>query len=160
MSNENHAIRDIVIVGGGTAGWMAAAAFGRFLDNGQRKITVIESDEIGTVGVGEATIPAIEAHFFDLLACLETVFADQSFLLGEQMSLADCALLGPLYAHLYLDGLYWGVYWMHEFVEEAFAKVLGPLVGQRMADAGRGLLAFPEYASRHVAGRGIEDLFG
>jgi hypothetical protein len=53
--------------------------------------------------VNETTIPAIEAHFFDLLACLETIFADQSFLLGEQMSLADCALLGPLYAHLYLD---------------------------------------------------------
>ncbi|HET9062191.1 MAG TPA: glutathione S-transferase family protein [Candidatus Binatia bacterium] len=55
------------------------------------------------LGVGEATIPAIEAHFFDLLACLEVVFTDQPFLLGEQMSLADCALLGPLYAHLYLD---------------------------------------------------------
>jgi glutathione S-transferase len=55
------------------------------------------------LGVCEATIPAIEAHFFELLACLETIFADQTFLLGEQMSLADCALLGPLYAHLYLD---------------------------------------------------------
>jgi glutathione S-transferase len=55
------------------------------------------------LGVGETTIPAIEAHFFELLDCLETVFADQSFLLGDQMSLADCALLGPLYAHLYLD---------------------------------------------------------
>jgi glutathione S-transferase len=55
------------------------------------------------LGVGEATIQAIEAHFFDLLACLESIFADQSFLLGEQMSLADCALLGPMYAHLYLD---------------------------------------------------------
>lgn len=55
------------------------------------------------LGVTEQTAPVIEAHLFDLLDRLEALFADQPFLLGEQMSLADCALLGPLYAHLYLD---------------------------------------------------------
>ena len=57
-------IREIVIVGGGTAGWMAAAYLSKMVEGA--KITLVESEEIGIVGVGEATIPYLKAFHVEL----------------------------------------------------------------------------------------------
>jgi tryptophan halogenase len=55
---DNTPIKKVVIAGGGTAGWMAAAGLSKMLGKGL-EICLVESDDIGTVGVGEATIPTL-----------------------------------------------------------------------------------------------------
>lgn len=54
----NKPVNKVIIVGGGTAGWMAAASISKLIGK-TVDVTLVESDEIGTVGVGEATIPSM-----------------------------------------------------------------------------------------------------
>ena len=67
---EDNRIRNVVILGGGTAGWMSASYLGKALGN-EVNITVLEAPAIPKIGVGEATVPNLHKTFFDYLGIAE-----------------------------------------------------------------------------------------
>ena len=105
-------VRRVVIAGGGTAGWLAAAALSHQLGK-ILQITLIESDEIGTIGVGEATIPPIRV-FHKLLGIDEPDFmraTAATFKLG--ISFENWGRRGDRYVHSF--GRTGKPTWMCEF---------------------------------------------
>ena len=105
-------IKRVVIAGGGTAGWIAAAALSHQLGS-LLELTLIESDEIGTIGVGEATIPPIRV-FHKLLQIDEQEFmraTAATFKLG--ISFENWARKGDRYIHSF--GRNGKPTWMCEF---------------------------------------------
>lgn len=94
----NDRMKSILIVGGGSSGWMAAALLSH-LFQGLYKVRLVESEDIGTIGVGEATIPAIK-KFNELLEFDEAHFmrlTQGSFKLGIQFNNWD--KIGSSYIH-------------------------------------------------------------
>ena len=118
-STQQTALKNIVIVGGGSAGWMAAAALSTMLSPQNVTITLIESDKIGTIGVGEATIPDM-VNFNSMLGINEAEFlkaVNGTFKLGIEF--IDWGQKGERYIHPFgnhgvdMNGIDFHQYWLH-----------------------------------------------
>ena len=97
-SQTKRPIRSIAIIGGGSAGWMSAAAISKSFGK-DIQVQLVESEEIGLIGVGEATVPHLSA-FNRLLEINEAEFVRQTqgtFKLGIQFN--DWGKIGDSYVH-------------------------------------------------------------
>ncbi|WP_244559596.1 MULTISPECIES: tryptophan halogenase family protein [unclassified Azospirillum] len=142
-------IKKILIVGGGSAGWMVAALFSRLFKR-LYEITLVESDEIGTIGVGEATIPAIK-RFNELLGLDEDDFLRRtqgSFKLGIEFR--NWHRQGDSYIHGFgpigqdLGWLRCHHYWLHQQAQGKAPDFDGLAINTAAARAGKFMRARPD----------------
>ena len=131
-------VQKIVVVGGGTAGWMAASALAKVMGTKRYSITLIESEEIGTVGVGEATIPTIQV-FNTMMGIDENQFmreTNATFKLGIRF--VDWSATGSDYFHPFgvygvdMTGINFSHYWLR-YAKNGGSKDFGLFNPQSMA---------------------------
>ncbi len=137
-------IRNIAIIGGGTAGWLAANHLGReLLADPELSITVIESDEVPIIGVGEGTVPFIKQSLqkfgigeAELMLSCETTFKTGIKFQGWLDAARHGA--GHHYLHAFASPFPGGMdvtpYWLEQGGEPPFDTVS---VAARLSEAGR-----------------------
>lgn len=139
---QNQHIENIVIVGGGTAGWIAAASLARLLGPAV-KIVLVESETIGTVGVGEATIPQIR-RLNSVLGLDENEFVRETratFKLGIEFN--NWGHVGERYLHTFGDAgvnlanLHFHHYWLRSRAEGSDASLWDYSLHSKAAYANR-----------------------
>jgi len=149
--NEQIPIQDIVVVGGGTAGWMAAAALSKLL-GGHSRISLVESEEIGIVGVGEATIPMIQL-FNQALEIDEDEFLREtqgSIKLGIEF--VDWGRIGERYMHAFgrygqdVGAVPFDQYWQKLFQSGKAAELEHYSINWQAAKANKFCRARPDMA--------------
>jgi tryptophan 7-halogenase len=149
-----NAIERVVIVGGGTAGWMAAAALSLHLAGTGVAITLIESSDIGTVGVGEATIPTIRRFYAQLgMTDAEVMRAcDATAKLGIRF--VDWLRPGHSFVHPFgrfgqdLKGVDFHHYWLNARASGDLAPLGDYSLGALLASEGHATLPVPNPASQ------------
>ncbi|TWX69061.1 tryptophan halogenase family protein [Colwellia sp. C1TZA3] len=143
-------VKNVVIVGGGTAGWMSAAGMSKLLGSKKINIRVIESESIGTVGVGEATVPHIQ-YFNRLLGIDENSFikkTNATFKYGIEF--VDWHKRGESYFHSFgpygmdMEGIHFHHMWLRQ-QQAGTAKPIDEFNLQiQAAKAGKYMPARPE----------------
>lgn len=154
-------IRRVVIVGGGTAGWMTAAALSTVLKSEFCSIELVESDAIGIVGVGEATIPAIQDFNRKIGLDEQEMMRKTSATFKLGIEFVNWAKIGDAYVHPFgsfggdINGVAFHHYWLDQrergdqtpFSEYSVANVAAKLgrFALPQTDA-RSILSYYSYA--------------
>ena len=130
MTNSDNRIRNVVVVGGGSAGWMAAATLATYLGR-EASVRLVESEEIGIVGVGESSVPYMKLFNGSVLGLDEMDFVagtQATFKLGIRFD--DWARIGDRYVHGFgTIGRSLGPLPFHQFWLKLFLSGRAPGIG-------------------------------